>query len=76
MKKQGNELTIRNSASLAAAAWSRLEAAAQETLNGSAPALQLYADTGGITCLLRDGHGTAVTVQAGKISVSVEPSVE
>jgi hypothetical protein len=72
MKKQPNEIAIRNSASLAARAWTKLETAAQEATNGSVPAMQLFADTGGITALIRDAHGTSVTVQGGKISVSVE----
>jgi hypothetical protein len=72
--RKGNELAIRQSASLAATAWTKLEAAAQETLNGhEVPALQLVADTNGITALIRDEHGTSVTVQRGRISVNVAP---
>jgi hypothetical protein len=73
MKKQG-ELAIRNSASLAAAAWTKLETAAQAQLNGdpdSAPALQLVANGDGISSLIRDEHGTSVVIQRGKISVNV-----
>ncbi|MGB8898240.1 MAG: hypothetical protein WCC90_02820 [Methylocella sp.] len=71
--KKGNEVAIRNSASLAALAWSRLEQAAQETLNanGSAPALQLVADTGGITAKIEDRFGTSIIIQDGKISARV-----
>jgi hypothetical protein len=71
MKKAGNELAIRNSASLAAAAWTRLETAAQKQLNGDVPTMQLVADTGGITALIRDEFGTSVMVQRGRISVNV-----
>ena len=73
MKKQGNEVALRQSASLAALAWSRLEQAARATLkaNGSPPTLQLTADTGGITALIRDEFGSAVMVQSGKISMQV-----
>jgi hypothetical protein len=74
MKKAGNELAIRNSASLAAAAWSKLEAAAQAQLNGdpeSAPALQLVANGDGISALIRDEHGTSVVIHRGKTSVNV-----
>ena len=70
-KKQGNELAIRREASLAALAWSKLEAAAQEQMNGDVPALQLIANTDGITALIRDEHGCSVTIQRGKISVNV-----
>lgn len=76
MKKQGNELAIRSQANLAAAAWSRLETAATEQLNGDVPALQLVADTQGITMLVRDEHGTSVTVQRGRISVNVAATTE
>jgi hypothetical protein len=72
MKKSGNELAIRNSASLAAMAWTKLEAAAQAQMNGGeVPALQLVADTQGITALIRDEHGTSVTIQKGRVSVNV-----
>jgi len=74
VKKAGNEIAIRNSASLAAAAWAKLESAATETLNaqnGAAPALRLFADTGGITAHVTDAHGTSVVIQQGKISVNV-----
>jgi hypothetical protein len=49
MKKLGNELAIRQSASLAAQAWNKLETAAQNAMktNGEAPALQLVANTDG-----------------------------
>ena len=70
MKKQGNEVALRQSASLAALAWFlRLEQAAQETLkaNGSPPTLQLTADTGGITALIKDEFGSVVTGQSGNI---------
>ena len=71
-RKQSNEIAIRREANLAALAWSKLEAAAQETLNGGdVPALQLVADTSGITALIRDEFGTSVTIQKGKISVNV-----
>jgi hypothetical protein len=72
--KKGNEVAIRNSACLAAAARAKLEAAAQEQLNGdpgSAPALQLVANGEGISALIRDEHGTSVVIQKGKISVNV-----
>jgi hypothetical protein len=79
MKKQGNEVAIRREANLAAAAWTKLEAAAQEHLNGdveSAPALQLVANGDGISALIRDEHGTSVVIQGGKISVNVEATAE
>jgi hypothetical protein len=76
LKKQGNELAIRNEANLAAAAWERLQTAAQETMNGDVPALQLCADTNGITALIRDEFGTSVTVQRGRISVNVAATTE
>ena len=71
--KKGNEVAIRQSASLAALAWSRLEAAAQETLktNGSAPALQLFANADGITAKIEDRFGTSILIQDGKISARV-----
>jgi hypothetical protein len=73
MAKKTNEIAIRREASLAAQAWNKLEAAAQEAMNSKeAPALQLVADTAGITALIRDSHGTAVTIQRGRISVNVE----
>jgi hypothetical protein len=75
MKKAGNEVAIRREANLAAAAWSKLEQAAQAQLNGdpdSAPALQLVANGDGISALIRDEHGTSVVIQKGKISVNVE----
>ena len=75
MKKQANELAIRREANLAAMAWTKLEAAAQEQLNGDVPALQLVADTQGITALIRD-DGTAVTIQRGKISVNVAATTD
>jgi hypothetical protein len=74
--KKGNEVAIRREASLAAQAWTRLEAAAQQQLNGDVPALQLVADTNGITALIKDEHGTSVTIQRGRISVNVRPTVE
>jgi hypothetical protein len=79
MKKQGNELAIRNATSLAAAAWTKLEEAAQAQLNGdadSAPALQLVANGDGISALIRDEHGTSVVIQRGKISVNVAAVVD
>jgi hypothetical protein len=76
-RKSGNEVAIRREANLAALAWSKLEAAAQETLNGGdVPALQLVADTSGITALIRDEFGTSVTIQKGKISVNVAAVAE
>jgi hypothetical protein len=45
-------------------------------LNGDVPALQLVADTGGITALIRDEFGTSVTVQRGRISVNVAATSE
>lgn len=74
MVKKGNAIALRNSASLAALAWSRLEQAAQETLNagnGEAPAVRMVADTGGITLHATDKFGTSVMVQDGKISMQV-----
>jgi hypothetical protein len=71
MKKTASEIAIRKEANLAALAWNRLEAAAQEQLNGDVPALQLVADTQGITALIRDEFGTSVTVQRGRISLNV-----
>ena len=72
-RREGGGIAIRNSASLAAQAWAKLEAAAQEAMSGAeVPALQLVADTSGITALIRDAHGTAVTIQHGRISVNVE----
>jgi hypothetical protein len=39
--------------------------------------MHLVADDRGITALIRDEHGTTVTVQGGKISVAVEtPEME
>ena len=76
MKKQANEPAIRREASLAALAWNKLEAAAQEQLNGDVPAMQLVADTQGITMLVRDEHGTSVSVQRGRISVNVAATSE
>jgi hypothetical protein len=78
MKKQANEIAIRNATSLAALAWNRLEAAAQSAMatNGHAPAMQLVADTRGITALIRDENGVTVTVQSGKISVAVGGQTE
>jgi hypothetical protein len=75
MKKQGNEVAIRRDVSLAAQAWSRLETAATEAMkpNGSPPALQLVADTAGITALVTDEFGTRVMIQKGRISVNVAP---
>jgi hypothetical protein len=77
MTKKANELAIRNCASLAETAWTKLEAAAQEAMkpNGATPALQLVADTSGITALIKDTHGTRVMIQGGKISVDVEAIV-
>lgn len=70
--KKGNEIAIRREANLAALAWSKLESAAQESLNGGeVPAMQLVADTQGITALIRDEFGTSVTIQKGKISATV-----
>ena len=74
MIKKGNEVALRQSASLAALAWSRLEQAATETLqlsNGQAPAVRMVADTGGITLHATDNFGTSVMVQGGKISMNV-----
>jgi hypothetical protein len=74
MKKQGNEVALRQSASLAALAWSRLEQAAQETLNAGneeAPAVCMVANTSGITLHATDKFGTSVTVQGGTISCQV-----
>lgn len=65
-------IAITREAGLAARALARLEHAAEKTLNGSTPAMQLVADTSGITMLVRDEHGTSVTVQRGRISVNVE----
>jgi hypothetical protein len=77
MKKQANEIAVRNAASLAAQAWTKLEAAAQKAMNGAdAPALQLVADTSGITAFIQDNHGTAVTIQHGRISVNVAAVTE
>lgn len=76
MKKQANEIAIRREANLAAMAWTKLEAAAQEQLNGDVPALQLVADTQGITALVRDEFGTSITVQRGRISVNVSATTE
>jgi hypothetical protein len=73
-----DEKEIRHSASratsIAALAWDRLETAAQAAMtNGHAsPSVQLVADTRGITALIKDEHGTTVTVQAGRVSVSVD----
>src|SRR3977135_1164794 len=53
MKKQANQIAIRKEASLAALAWSKLETAAQEQLNGDVPALQLVADARGVTAIIR-----------------------
>jgi hypothetical protein len=73
MVKKANELAIRQSASLAATAWHKLEAAAQEAMaaNGAAPALQLFSNGEGITAKIEDRH-TMVLVQHGKISVQVK----
>ena len=72
MVKKANEVTIRQCASLAAQAWSKLEAAAQEALNGGqAPTMQMVANTDGISALVKDAHGTTVLIQGGKISVNV-----
>jgi hypothetical protein len=76
MKKQANEVAIRREANLAAMAWTKLEAAAQEQLNGDVPALQLVADTQGITALIRDEFGTAIMIQRGKISVNVAATTD
>jgi hypothetical protein len=72
-KKAESALAIRNAASIAALAWNRLEAEATKAMNanGHAPALQLVANTDGITALVRDEHGTSVTIQRGRISVNV-----
>jgi hypothetical protein len=75
-KKAGNAVAIRREASLAALAWNKLEVAAQQQLNGDVPALQLVADTRGITALIRDEHGTSVTIQGGRVSVNVEATSE
>jgi hypothetical protein len=51
--------------------------AAQKTLNGGeVSALQLVADTSGITALIRDEHGTAITIQRGRISVNVNSGAD
>jgi hypothetical protein len=74
-KKTDTAVAIRNTASIAALAWDRLEAAATKAMatNGhAAPTMQLVADERGITALIRDEHGTTVTVQGGKISVAVD----
>jgi hypothetical protein len=42
MKKAGNEIAIRREANLAAAAWTKLEAAAQQQLNGDPTALRRF----------------------------------
>jgi hypothetical protein len=78
-KTEATALAIRNTASIAALAWSKLEDAAQKAMatNGHAPALQLVANTDGITALVRDEHGTSVTIQRGRISVNVAaPEIE
>jgi hypothetical protein len=77
-RTQETAVAIRNTASIAGLAWQRLEAAAQKAMtNGhTAPAMQLVADTRGITALIRDEHGTTVTVQGGKVSVSVDSAPE
>ena len=70
---KGNEVAIRNSASLAALAWSRLEQAAQETLNasnGQAPAVRMVADASSITLHATDKFGTSVMVQGGNLVAS------
>jgi hypothetical protein len=72
MKKQGNQVALSRSASLAATAWSNLEAAAQKAVNGGSASMRLYADTQGITAQLSDAHGTQILVQPGKISVKVQ----
>jgi len=71
-RKQTTEIAIRREAGLAALAWEKLEQAGKEALNGhEIPALQLVADTQGITAVIRDEFGTSVTVQRGRISVNV-----
>jgi hypothetical protein len=77
-KTEQTAVAIRQTASIAALAWNRLETAAQKAMtNGHAnPAMQLVADTRGITALIRDEHGTTVTVQSGKISVAVDGQTE
>jgi hypothetical protein len=74
-RKTETAVAIHRATSIAALAWQRLETAAQKAMatNGHAgPAMQLFADDSGITALIRDEHGTTVTVQGGKISVAVE----
>jgi hypothetical protein len=73
MTKEHKSIAITREAGLAARALARLEVAAEKTLNGSTPTLQLVADTNGITALIHDEHGTSVTIQRGRISVNVEP---
>jgi hypothetical protein len=77
-KKSETAVAIRNTASIAAAAWQRLEAAAHKAMtNGHAsPAMQLVADERGITCLIKDQHGATVTVQQGRVSVAVDGQQE
>jgi hypothetical protein len=70
-KKDTTALAIRRETSIAAKAWQRLENAAEKAMNGgSAPAMQVYADQDGITALLQDTHGTVITVEHGRISVT------
>jgi hypothetical protein len=68
-KKTDTALAIHRATSIAALAWNRLEAAAAKAMatNGHAPAMQLVADDRGITALIRDEHGTTVTVQGDSI---------
>jgi hypothetical protein len=77
-KKAETALAIRNTASIAATAWNRLETAATKAMatNGHAPAMQLVADDRGITAIVTDAHGTTVTIQGGKVSVAVEANKE
>jgi hypothetical protein len=77
-KKAETALAIHRTASLAATAWQKLEAAAQKTMNGNAlaPALQLFADANGITALVSDKHGARVLLQGGKVSVTVPGAEE
>jgi hypothetical protein len=77
-KKTDTAVAIRATASIAAQAWQRLEAAATKAManDHAAPAMQLVADDRGITALIRDDHGTTVTVQGGKISVVVDGAQE
>jgi hypothetical protein len=77
-KTETTALAIHRATSIAAMAWNRLESAAAKAMsNGHAnPSVQLVADDRGITALIKDEHGTTVTVQAGRVSVSVDGAQE